>query len=130
MAIAGSSEEMAYWAFDMLVSIASGPPADGNEKSESNLMLAALLGRFEETLRHFVQDVGIRGRLPLERSVILSSSASEYSKLILGVQGAAGRSTVRATTTSDPLCTEIKGYAPEESFSPVLSTTSRHPISR
>jgi hypothetical protein len=77
-AIAGPSEEMAYWSFDLLVSTASSAQHHhkdtkldgGRAKSEvGNLMIPVLIQRFEETLRRFVQDIRLRGRLPLERSV-------------------------------------------------------------
>lgn len=81
-AIAGPSEDMAYWAFDLLVSVASSSSSQDRSRSTQagvdgkkreadvgGLVRPALMGRFEETLRRFVQDVKLRGRLPLERSV-------------------------------------------------------------
>lgn len=84
-AVAGASEELAYWAFDLLVSTAASAPnrgqpdddggrEDDGEGARSNAgqtMMPALLQRFEETLRRFVQDVRLRGRLPFERSVLV-----------------------------------------------------------
>lgn len=82
-AIAEPSEEMAYWAFDLLVSTASSSRQQTNNagvgiesvKTRSDigtLVQPALMRRFEVTLRRFVQDIKLRGRLPLERSVQVS----------------------------------------------------------
>lgn len=77
-AISEPSEELAYWAFDMLVSIvspsssetAASGAASSRYPTNARLVLPALLERFDTTLRRFVLDQKLRGRMPLERYVI------------------------------------------------------------
>lgn len=101
-AIAEWSEEMAYWAFDLLVSIVSSSQRQPEESEAGNksvekgsdvgsLVQPALMRRFEETLRRFVQDIKLRGRLPLERSVsVFRRPTREVGRWLIFVQSTTG----------------------------------------
>lgn len=68
-AVAEPSEELAYWAFDLLVSTSSSSTTTSQEDGESPAahLLPALLARYQHTLQRFVLDARLRGRLPFER---------------------------------------------------------------
>lgn len=58
-----AQEEMRYWAFDQLVANAGG---QGNPRVAA-LFIPAVLKRFHSTLRHFLDDVKLRGQMPFTR---------------------------------------------------------------
>lgn len=69
--VAETSEEMRYWALDMLVALASPSPHKEDAPTAGtklvNSAVPALLERFEQSLRHFVADTKLRGQMPLGR---------------------------------------------------------------
>lgn len=67
-----TSEKLAYWAFDLLVNtVNTGTSSQGHGQRESasdglaGIALPTLLKRFEMALRRYIDDVKIRGRVPL-----------------------------------------------------------------
>ena len=60
------SEVLAYWAFDLLVeSVRSPHPTE--EGSAGTLILHTLLRRCEDVMRRYIDDVRLRGLVPLPR---------------------------------------------------------------
>jgi hypothetical protein len=60
------SETLAYWAFDLLIESVNSPPA-GEGVSVGPLILPTLLLRCEGVLRRYIDDVRLRGLVPLPR---------------------------------------------------------------
>jgi hypothetical protein len=60
-----SSEVLAYWSFDLLVDSVSR--SGGTNGSFATLTLSTLLRRCEGVLRRYVDDVRLRGLVPLPR---------------------------------------------------------------
>lgn len=67
-----TSEKLAYWAFDLLVNtVNTGTSSqdqgrkDGASDGLARIALPTLLKRFEAALRRYIDDVKIRGRVPL-----------------------------------------------------------------
>jgi len=59
------SEELAYWSFDLLVDSVSRPGATNG--SFGTLTLSTLMRRCEGVLTRYVDDVRLRGLVPLPR---------------------------------------------------------------
>ncbi|RXK40656.1 hypothetical protein M231_02113 [Tremella mesenterica] len=79
-AVAEPSEQMRYWAFDRLVEAVTRSStstssnaqsvkvqAEENAKRVARLSIPALIGRFESSLRQFLDDSKIRGQMPFPR---------------------------------------------------------------
>lgn len=62
-----SSEEMRYWALDLLVAVASSVQPDKGRASTplQRFGLAALIKRFEAPMRQMLQDTRLTGHMPL-----------------------------------------------------------------
>jgi hypothetical protein len=59
------SEVLAYWSFDLLVDSVSR--SEGANDSFATLTLSTLLWRCEGVLRRYIDDVRLRGLVPLPR---------------------------------------------------------------
>jgi hypothetical protein len=64
-----SSQRLAYWSFDLLIESTQSTPLirDESDSGIAKWTLPALMSRCEETLRHYVNDVRLRGSVPLAR---------------------------------------------------------------
>lgn len=59
------SEVLAYWSFDLLITSVSSPSR--GPLSVASLTLPTLLRKCEDVLRRYIDDVRLRGRVPLPR---------------------------------------------------------------